>query len=525
MSSAKSTFVHAPWDDALRDVPAFRAFGDPDDGLRLTVLLADRLGREAPLAREEAEACKMKKIPWDQRLDALQRLLERTPPPRDRPFLGALIDPDALYPGRQTGRRLWKDRGFSAQRAAVFDVLSDAVDRGGWLVLRPNPRQEISARWPHAASSDVHDVSADALDVASRAIGADLRPVLAWLVRAKKALGVDDVRDVLEERGPEGLETYALMLAYEMLKPTVQSAGQRLSALRGPQEVNGAIGGFYVAPRGSEGERAAETVEVMRRPSVSEHAVEALEACGFLQPVDPARGRSSLQMPSPVRAFLRRLARLEAPSRWSSDNDKLGAQPIEALLVEEQLEVHYHAVESGSFENAYRTALYYGADLRGLAFRMSKNGQYGDAARVYQVIVEKFDPEDSYALEYLGYNLAREVDRRIRRGGPPLTQEESTRILSAYDTAARKARTNPLYNGRLLGFRAELGEPVRAAFDEEMRTYRDTSRWKRTAMGYFAKAVFDGLVRRGRLAERDELHRRWRRYLEGNEHFERRHGL
>ncbi len=57
-----------------------------------------------------------------------------------------------------------------------------------------------------------------------------------------------------------------------------------------------------------------------------------------------------------------------------------------------------------------------------------------------------------------------------------------------------------------------------------MRSYRDNSKWKKTAMGYLAKAVFDGLVRGSRLEERDELFRRWRRYLEGNEHFEKHHG-
>ena len=79
---------------------------------------------------------------------------------------------------------------------------------------------------------------------------------------------------------------------------------------------------------------------------------------------------------------------------------------------------------------------------------------------------------------------------------------------------------NPLYEGRLLGLRAERGESVRAEFNLRMQSYRDMSKWKRTAMGYFAKAVFDGLVRGDRIGERDDLFRRWYQYLEGNPHFQ-----
>jgi hypothetical protein len=531
VSSTSSRFVYARWTAEAAGVPVFRAFGDPDDGLRLTVLRADRLEAEVPNARDEARACKTPRMPWEQRFDALQRLLERAPRPSSRPYLGAIVDPDALYPGRPSARRLWKDRGFNAQRGALFDVLRGMMDLGGWLVIRPNPRPEVSDLLrSHPASVEANDdpiaPSDRKLWAVTRDLGADVRPVVAWLVRAKKALDVNDVRDVLAAQGTEGVETYALMLAYELLKPSAQRAGQRLSALRGPQPVNGMIGGFCIGldSTHAEGVLAADASERLGGLSIDPQAIDVLEACGFLQPLDPARGRSSLEMPSPIRTFLRRLARLEDPDQWSHDNRVLGSQPMSELLVDEQLEVHHHAVEGGNLEDAKRTALYYGADLRSLAFRMSREERYAEAARVYQIILDEFDPEDAYALEYLGYNMALDAHRRVARGGETLTPEEQRRILNVYARAADKAKTNPLYDGRLLGFRAQLGEPVRTRFDELMRSYRETSRWKKTAMGYFAKAVFDGLARGSRIGERDELFRRWRRDLEGNEHFERHHG-
>jgi len=511
-------------------VPAFRVFGDPDDALRLTVLLADRLGPDAPSAREEASVCKTSKIPWEQRLDALERLLDRTTQPSGRPYLGALIDLDALYPGQLSGKRMWKDRGFNTHRSAVFEVLCDAIDRGGWLVLRPSPREEVSERLLRCGRSTEKEQatteSTDPLALVSGGIGADLRPVLVWLVREKAAIAAEDARDILDARGPEGLEAYALTLTYELLKPSVQSAGQRLSALRGPQPVNGLIGGFRLVPDAlplASGATAAEVLErVMEEPSIGEAAIVELRACGFLQPVDPSRGDSLLQMPTPIRTFLRRLSRLEEPYRWSRDNRELGKKPLHALDVEAQLEVHHHAIEGEDIEDARRTALYYGADLRGLAFRMSREKQFSGAARVYQMIIQDFDAEDDYAWEYLGYNLAREVDRRVREGGAPLTPEERVQISKAYEAAASKAKTNPLYDGRWLGFRAELGAPgerVRVEFNERMRYYQHNSRWKQTAMGYFAKAALDGLIRGGRITERDELYRRWRKYLDGNPYF------
>jgi hypothetical protein len=313
------------------------------------------------------------------------------------------------------------------------------------------------------------------------------------------------------------------MLAYELLKPSVQRAGQRLSALRGPQSVNGMIGGFHVIPRTPPLEGGVSAAEVFGSvdevPAVDHDAVAALEGCGFLQPVEPSLGRAALQMPSPIRAFLRRLARLEEPYRWTSDNRALVGTSIDALPIAEQLEAHHHAIEGGDLEQAGRTALYYGADLRGLAFRKSQEKELDEAAGVYQTIVDDFDSEDDYAWEYLGYNLARAIERRIKKGGAPATAKERERILKAYGNAASKARANPLYDGRLLGFRAEIGEPVSPEFNTRMQSYRDTSRWRRTAMGYFAKAVLDGLVRGGRRGERDELFRRWRSELQGNLHF------
>ena len=103
----------------MTGVPVLVAYGDPDDHLRWTVLLAHALGKSVPgvQAREAVETClKRDKVSWSQRLDAFSYLLERTPSlERDRPR-ALLVDLDALDPGPLPPEALWDDRDFRRQR-------------------------------------------------------------------------------------------------------------------------------------------------------------------------------------------------------------------------------------------------------------------------------------------------------------------------------------------------------------------------------------------------------------------------
>lgn len=89
--------------------------------------------------------------------------------------------------------------------------------------------------------------------------------------------------------------------------------------------------------------------------------------------------------------------------------------------------------------------------------------------------------------------------------------KEKERILRAYVCAHECANErNPLYHGRLLGFRAELGEDVSNEFDRAMHLY---TAGKDSKVTYFVKAVFDGLKRGGQDARRNMLATKWQSTL------------
>lgn len=131
-------------------------------------------------------------------------------------------------------------------------------------------------------------------------------------------------------------------------------------------------------------------------------------------------------------------------------------------------------------EEAFETATFYATDLRELAIRLSKRNDWKSASGVYRKIVDKLDPDDAYAWEYLAYNLVR-LD--------PVQHADD--ILSAYAKAHDLDPTNPLYHGRLLGFRGRLGQEIRSEFQNAIALYN----WR--GVDRFASEVLKSLKRGG----------------------------
>jgi len=99
---------------------------------------------------------------------------------------------------------------------------------------------------------------------------------------------------------------------------------------------------------------------------------------------------------------------------------------------------------------------------------------------------------------------AAEIESRI---GNPHRDDLRTKIREAYEVAVRKEPNNPLFDGRWLGFRAEMGEDIRIEFESKIDAY--IKNVSESAAGYFAEAVFHGLDRAGKRPLRDELKTKW----------------
>jgi tetratricopeptide (TPR) repeat protein len=172
-------------------------------------------------------------------------------------------------------------------------------------------------------------------------------------------------------------------------------------------------------------------------------------------------------------------------------------------------QIERHAARSGDVAKAKQTARFFGVELRSMATRLSRaERRYQDAADLFRHVVENFDADDAYAWEYLGYNLAR-ADAEANASG-----RNEKEILEAYREAHRLTPRNPLYIGRLLGYRAEHGHPIESEFIRYMALFvRDFApEWE--PVSWFAKPVFAGLKRARRLDESARLAERWRGELE-----------
>jgi tetratricopeptide (TPR) repeat protein len=192
-------------------------------------------------------------------------------------------------------------------------------------------------------------------------------------------------------------------------------------------------------------------------------------------------------MPRAVRAHLLPLAKFGDPDILERQHQAWGSAALDELSLDQQLETHFHAVQGGKLDDAVRTARYYATDLRALALRFSRDERYHEAAELYRKIVDEFDPEDAYAWEHLGVNLA------LASGLGPLSEDLAAEIRNAYVRAFGYDPQNPLYHGRLLGFRARLGEDVRAEAQRGLKRYLVKYGDQSRAISHFIEPVAEGM--------------------------------
>lgn len=464
------------------------AYGAPDDHHRLTYLLADQAQKLLGRDNEDVRTCLDKRAVWSDRVYALQRALDKYMDGCEANYAFAIADIDALVPSNSDDP---EERGLLKERRDFFRVLRRAIDRHGWVVVRPCPSEEVSRTLNELdcevrvfVSHGMHDLSGSPKLPTEmlETLAPDCRPVAQWLHQTGR-LSAETFDEIVEQ--VDDVAGHILGLAYDALGRRARDTGKLLSAVRQPQPLNNTLGRFDI----NGGEPNA--------TSLPRTAVTALSTCGFLQPnVD---GSTDVRMPRPVRVLLERHAHLSAPDEIRKVHARFAEDPRAQRSSEIKLEVPFHALRSGNVELAKQTA-FYSADLRDYGTRLSREGDYGAAAELFQYLIDTFDARDAYAHEYLGYNLARYAGMR-----------EQARILTAYRCAHEYANEkNPLYHGRLLGFRAELGEDVSNEFDQAMHLY---TAGKDSKVTYFVKAVFDGLKRGGQDARRNTLATKWQSTL------------
>jgi len=415
--TADQILVHGADAPVATSLPQFVAFGEPDDHLRLSVLIADKLGRESGTLNDEAKSCMRQKSTWAERKSALEQVMLRARPKQAQRFVAAIVDLDALVPEREEPQSRWDDWDFTAQRRQLFDLLCHAIERKEWLAIRPRPRSDVNQRLPHefvtiAATSYRKEVNRryDGGRVAKLAkkMGSEYLPMFDWLLNEKKWLHIDDAEGIFDEGKAPALQRHLLISICELLPTTALEAAIAISALRGPQVVNGFLGPFELV---SDRQALAEA-------KLSRADIESLRRCGFLQPaawVDSAH----VYMPNVIRRHLQGFGFVGAPSEQRARHSWL-SNPI-AFKNESQLpadlEMHFHAIRGGELKRAKETSHYYGADLRELAYQRSMLGAeacktarrlseaaslFRQAAEIYQYSINDFDSDDAYAHEYLG---------------------------------------------------------------------------------------------------------------------------
>lgn len=460
----------------------FYAYGDPDDPLRLLVLLAahaaERLGTDPG-------PCLDPRASWRSRRDGLEGLLEAL---HERSVGNVVLsDLDALAPDPQDD---WDDRASQRMREDMFDLVCRAVDRGGWVVLRPSPIARVSKRLA-GITAEEESQSDPVEEPRTLAFSPDVRPVARWLVESGH-LRAQDLRHITESV-PDPDE-HIIAIGYDALLGEERVIARRVQVLRPPSLINGAFGPL--------------PFDATHRFGVQRDAVVALRACGFLQTAEDHQ-HAPVRMPRRIRDVVgSHLAYLEGD--WVTDaHEWLAEQGSTTSAPEPLIEAHYHAARAGRIDLAKSTARYYGYELRSLATRMSLERQdFQAAAELFRYLVDGFDATDAYAWEYLGYNLAR-WDAHDRARG-----RHGEQILEAYQRAMVLDRSNPLYHGRWLGYLAEIGKDVDDPFDRAMAKYLREYGVQEDAVSRLAMPVFAGLRRAHRMEDVQRILTKWRMALE-----------
>ena len=350
----------------------------------------------------------------------------------------------------------------------LLDLLLEAP--GFWLV-RSNPAGAVTAELADLAV----ELRSDPDDETYGRFAPEVRSAARWLVGQDHLRLVDLDRIVASVRD---FDEQVLALTLNALPRPTRETALTLSTVRAPCHANGGFGPLAWSddptPRG-----------------IPRDAVCLLEACGFLcaeVPWDTA----TLRMPRRVRDHLAPYARLR-PSEGSNVHRAASEGDFERSPLSAQLEMHFHAVAARDVERALATARYHGAALKTLATALSKAEQWADAARVYEHLLAQFDRDDAFVWEYRVFNLARWDGAEGDSGRNDAT------IREGYEKADRLTKQlNPLYRGRLLGYRAERGDDIRAEFEAAFSGFlTQFGGDEDKAIAQFVEAVFDGL-RRGR---------------------------
>jgi len=440
------------------------AFGEPDDHLRLSTLIADAVTKVVDSAELRGVARRLtdERGPrsWRDRRADFQGVVSLMPSDTI-----VLRDPDAFAEAYVSDRVWdWDDAMLWRERSEFFDDLLGPIARGAIGLERTAPDPHLSKRLASARVSE-KSPRVDLQDPYASSVGPDARGALGWLLD-RGYLSEPAIDELIDEGVGPVLDRHFILVAYDHLSPVARAAVYRIAVLRGEQVLNGTIGPFPVRSKSAA-------------HAVTSAQVEELLSCGFLQRM-PAEG--SVRIPRVVRDVVLARAEAEDPDAVEKDHQWVFKQlQDQAAQVRQMIECHHHAVHGLLIDEAVDTARFYATDLRELAIRLSRKNRWREAASVYRKIVEDFDPEDAYAWEYRGYNLVRDNPGK-----------HSDEILNAYKRAFEIDSTNPLYHGRLLGFRARGGENIRAEFESSFGRY---AWW---GVDRFASEVLKGLKRGGR---------------------------
>jgi hypothetical protein len=461
----------------LEAVPV-RAYGDLDDHFRLVVLLAEAAAGGQPRLKqsEPYRTCLSRESAWDTRTEALWELIEERARRSREGAVAEVIDVDALDPGTTTAYELWDDRFFSRQRRALLGQVLTAVTQGRIAVRRvwPTSRHVTSAL----------DDSSTTMP-GGNAVSTSARKIRDWLCR-EGHLSLEDVAQFASAMPDIELDRHLVAIAYDVLPHTAREAVKRISLLRGPQALNGHIGPLQLGPHAG----------------VTQEGVQVLAECGFLSSSLSAPG---VELPRVVRDHVSPLAMMAHPDELRADHRRIGDLEVSDKSIEEQLEIHHHAVVGGDVERAKATGRYYLGDLRELAFQLSIEGDYAAAADLYCYLTQ-VDDEDAYAWEYYAYNLARDS------GFEELDEVAAAKIRAGYERAHLLERDNPLYHGRFLGFRALRAEEIVPDFSKGIARYLGPN-FPAEAASFFAKPVLEALDYAGHQGMKARILDRWRSEL------------
>jgi hypothetical protein len=467
-------------------VRVVRAYGEMDDPVRLLVLLATYVGSLVADSTGHVAQCLDRRATWRTRLNGLRELFSRAK--NLNGHYVALLDPDALAPTSYAG---WEDRTLHRMREDIRRTILTAIDDGGWLVAQPNPTKAVSEEFDQINIDP--EEQPGATDPMFAFFAPDVQPVARWLVKSGR-IPQERLGDIIEDTKDPG--QHILRIAYDALPEGAREAARRLQVLRAPSERNGSLGPFQWADNPSA------PLEIAASDA------NTLEKAGVLVSDDARSPNERSMMRRSRQIFAMHAEALEAALVRGLHGTISENIEFEKCSVEEKIEIHHHAAQAGDLKRARETALYFGLELRKLATQLSRlQHDFEGAANLFKELVEQFDSTDAYAWEYLGFNLAL-ADKKAKKQA-----QRAPEILKAYSEAHKLDKWNPLYHGRYVGYRAELGQPVLNEVNSAMTKYAERSDVG-DFVSWFVMPVLDGLFRKGRHAERKKILDDWGTLLE-----------